>query len=405
MSASPALGDARPLEAHYQRTLGAALAALGFFLLFSTAGVYWSMAVLLVLAVLAPGRLFRTRPLREPLVVTSLLLFAYIALRTFLLDGWTGESVQAVNKYQELLLIPVLWAFIKVARRPQAFANGLIVGSLVFAALHWLAFVNAQVFDFVFHRRISAGYGLAVCSFLLFEHARLGKVPRVAGYAGAAFLAATLLFANSGRTGYVILFVLMLCAGFRAAPKRAKLPALVLAVLVGIGIGALSPGARYRIAETFRDAEGASAGNISVWSSTGTRIELLRTGADIARQHWAIGTGWVLYSSAFRQAAIVRDRLAQDHPIRTGGGQPHNEFLLQFGAGGLPALILYLAWLAAPLVGNRESDRSAAWRGAAACVALSFALNSMFNSVLLDFVEGHFYAALIAWLLVRRVEA
>jgi hypothetical protein len=39
-----------------------------------------------------------------------------------------------------------------------------------------------------------------------------------------------------------------------------------------------------------------------------------------------------------------------------------------------------------------------------ACVALAFAIAAAFNSLLFDFVEAHFYVALMSWLLVSRVE-
>jgi hypothetical protein len=51
---------------------------------------------------------------------------------------------------------------------------------------------------------------------------------------------------------------------------------------------------------------------------------------------------------------------------------------------------------------DRASNRP--WAGAVGCVSLAFAVSALFNSVLLDFMEAHFYVALMAWLLVRRVD-
>jgi O-antigen ligase len=90
------------------------------------------------------------------------------------------------------------------------------------------------------------------------------------------------------------------------------------------------------------------------------------------------------------------------HPAPgTYSDNPHNEYLLQSGAGGLPALALFLLWLALPL---RLALRPSAgpWAGTLGCVTVAFAVGCLFNSLLLDFVEGHLYGAVLAWLLAQR---
>lgn len=398
VAAQPLLGWS---ERAYQHVLTGALASLGFFVLFSTAGTSISLFVLALVCVASPGRLWATRPWRDPLLRLGLLLFAYILLRTVLVDGFTRTGLAAVNRYHELLMIPLLWALMRNARRPQAFANGLLLGALVFAALHWLAPLFPKIYHyFLFSRRVSGGFGLAVCAFLLFEHARLGRLPAAVGYAGAVFLAATVIFASEGRTGHVVLLALLVCAAFRAAPVRLRL-AVVLAILVtGVLVAGASDPIRMRVEETLRETQSTSAGSIGSGSSTGTRIELLRTGAEVAGQHWLAGTGWGDYASVFQQAAAENGM----KPEHARVSNPHNEYLLLLGAGGLPALLLYLLWVGWPMwVGLRDRGRHPRWTGPVGCVALAFALGSLFNSVLLDFTEGHFYGALMAWLMVRRV--
>lgn len=408
MSVPTPIGEvaAQPLpawsERAYQHVLTGALASLGFFVLFSTAGVSISLFVLALLCVASPGRLWATRPWRNPLLALGLLLFAYILLRTVLVDGgFTRPGLAAVNRYHELLMIPLLWALMRNARRPQAFANGLILGALVFATLHWLAPMFPKIHHFfLFSRRVSGGFGLAVCAFLLFEHARLGRLPAAAGYAGAIFLSATVVFASEGRTGYVVLLALLVCAAFRAAPARLRL-AVVLAILVtSVLVAGASDPIRMRLEQTLHEAQSTGTGAASPGNSTGTRIELLRTGAEIAGRHWLVGTGWGNYAAVFQEVAAENGMQVQNARV----SNPHNEYLLQLGSGGLPALLLYLLWVGWPMwVGLRDRDKPGAWTGPVGCVALAFALGSLFNSVLLDFIEGHFYGTLMAWLMVRRV--
>jgi hypothetical protein len=331
-------------EHAYQWALSGALFSLGFFVLFSSAGTSLSLGMLLLLCLVSVRRLWRMAAWREPVLGLGLILFAYIAVRTVIDEGLRLATLSAVNRYHELVMIPLLWTLMRAARRPQAFANGLMVGAVVFAFTHWLAPLVPQLAEFLFSRRVSAGFGLAICAFLFFEHARLGRLPPFLGYSAAVLLAAPVIFASDGRTGHVVLMALLICAAFRAAPRRVRL-SVVLAIAV--------------------------AGLLVASASNPLRLRAMVPG----------------------------------HPARQTVNNPHNEYLLQLGAGGLPALLLYILWLGAPIWNAmREHRVQRPWAGAVGCVALAFALASLFNSVLLDFVEGHFYGALLAWLLVRRVE-
>lgn len=389
-------------ERTFQRVLSAALASLGFFLLWSTAGISLSLAVLLGLCLAAPRRIWRLEPWREPVVAIGLVLWAYIALRN-LAGGIDKAAFGAINQYHELLMVPLLWALMRLARRPQAFVNGLMAGALLFAGLHWLAPFSSQLEWFLQTRRISGGLGLAVCAFLFLEHARLGRLPAWFGYGGAVLLAVTVLFASGGRTGHLVLLLLAGCAAFRAAPRRWRIPAVVAALVIGLLAAAASRPVQQRLTETWEEAQPLVQGLQDTGKPGGPRVELLRSGLGVAQRHWLVGTGWVHYPEEFGRVSAERLR-SVDGVVGAVSTNPHNEYLMQLGSGGAPALLLYLLWLGWPMWrALRENRPSHPWAGAVGCVALAFAASSMFNSVLLDFVEGHFYGALLAWLLVRRV--
>ncbi|MBA2676011.1 hypothetical protein, partial [Ramlibacter sp.] len=217
--AAPLPPQAHPAtERALQGALTFALALLGFFLPCSTAGTSIALGLLLLLAIPFAPRIARQPWSAEPVLGLGLLLLAYIALRT-LAEGWPAARLTEVNRYHELLMIPLVWALLRIARAPRALLLGLMAGALWFAALHWLAPLSPRLGAFVASRRISAGFGLSVCAFLLFEHARLGALPRAAAYAGAGFLVVTVLFATEGRTGHLVLVLLLACAAWRAAPR------------------------------------------------------------------------------------------------------------------------------------------------------------------------------------------
>ena len=276
------------------------------------------------------------------------------------------------------------------------FVVALFAGAIALATLHWFAPLDERLDWFLHTRRISAGFGLAVCAFLLFEHARLGLVRPLVGYGLAAYLAITLLFANDGRTGQVLLLLLLVCAAFRAAPRRWRLPTVAGVAVAAVLLAASSNAVRVRMAETaaeLRTAESSAPGE--PWS----RVELLRTGWTVVERHWPLGTGWASYPHAFNGVALERNRKALEASGEVSVN-PHDEFVLQLGAGGLPALVLFAAWLLVPIVtGTRRG--AGPWGGAMACIAFAFAVDAALNSVLLDFTEAHLYAALLAWLLAQ----
>jgi O-antigen ligase len=386
-------------ERIFQPTLSAALAALGFFLPWSTAGTSLSLIVLLVLGIGAAGRLVRLRPWQQPVLVVGIVLMAWIVLRT-LVEGPGPRTLVAINRYHELMMIPLLWVLMRSARAPQSFFHGLMAGALAFALVHWMAPLVPALNPWLTHRRISAGFGLAVCAFLLYEHARLGLVPRWPGIAGAVFLAFTVVFATDGRTGVLVLLLMLACAAWRTAPRRWRWAAACVLVIAGVGLTALSEPMRERISETIAAAHSPSTRSDGELTSTDIRVQLVRTGATVARENFLLGTGWAGYPNAFARASA---ELGAPAGPWSSADNPHDEYLLQLGAGGLPALALFLAWLAAPLV--RVRGRSGPWASALACVTVAFAFGCLFNSLLLDFVEGHLYGAILAWLLARRETA
>jgi O-antigen ligase len=387
----------------YQRLLSAGLGALGFFLLFSTAGTAVTLVFLLLLALAAPVRFWRAVSWNEPVIVASLLLIAYIALRTFLGEGFTRASLKSVNHYHELLLLPFLYGMMRMSRRPQWFVNGLLLAVVTLALLSWLRPVFTDAAEFMDRRRISAGFGIAICSYLVFEHTRLGRLPRKLGYGLTAFLVTSLIFTNFGRTAQLVLLFLLACAVWRAGRGRMRVPLTAGALLLALAVAGLSHQVRERFVETRSALQAAEHGQVER-NSTGARIEMLHNSLTVAREHWLLGTGWQHYPAELSKVSMRRHA----EPNKIAGAlseNPHDEYLLQLGAGGVPALLLFLLWLACPAwTGWRQSGERRPWGIMLACIAIGFALAALFNSLLLDWVEAHFYVALLAWLLVRRVQ-
>lgn len=380
--------------------IAAGTAVLGFGLPFSTAAVSIGMGLLLVALLLRPRVLWETKPWREPVMGIGLALLAFIAVRTIWADAGAAAWGR-INQYHELLLAPLLlalWSAAPLARR--ILFRAFIAGCFVVALGFWLTPAGPVRLELMAHR-ISAGFALAIAAYLLTVRAPPGQ-RKWPWLAGAAFFALTDLFAMDGRTGQLVLLVLAACAAWMRAPHRWRVAAGLGAPALLAVIALLSPAVQGRIAEMEQALHGHEVPRLD--NSSGIRIQLMRVTAEAVREHWLEGVGFANYAQAHEAAARVvyanepeRDRFMQGPWAHIGN--PHDEYALQLVGGGIVALLLFVAWIAAALW---QASRAPPPLGASlAGIAIAFALGCVFNSLLLDFVEGHLYATLMAMLLAE----
>lgn len=383
-------------------SLAAASALLGFFVPFSTAGTALSTVLVVVLLLARPRQLVRSAPWREPAMAAGLLLLAFIALHTVWTTGWTREGGATINRYHELIAGPLLLAAWSDARARRAFFASLVCGLVALGTAYWLTRLAPgtwpRLAEGLHTRRISAGFALALGTFLLVAAAHRFRRPSLARL-GAAYLGATVMFAMDGRTGQVVLLVLAAFAAWLAAPRRWRWVAAVACPLLLAAVASLSPGVQARIKETVQGQAPLAGGDLS---STGIRMEFARLSLDLASKHWLAGAGYGNYGALHEQAA--RERYGSD-PARAGylrqewvrTPNPHNEYAMQLVGGGIVGLGLYLAWLGLAL--RRGLRLPPPMRALVAGTVVAFAAGSLFNSLLMDFVEGHLYTSVLAGLL------
>lgn len=390
--------DGRPQRwTAWDRLVAAALASLGFFLPFSSAGIAASLLAVLLLALARPRRLWTDRPWKEPVMAAGLLLLAYIGLHTLATSGWTEASLQAVNRYHELLFAPLLLFLLRQPRHRAVFLHALLAGAALVALACWLAFFTGP-YEVVSSRRISAGFVLAVCAFLALLHARDAS-QRWLWRGFAAFLAATVLFAIEGRTGHVLVLVLAVAAAWLQSPRRWRLAAVCAMPLVVVVLAAGSPAVKSRLHETLN---GSNLNGAAEPTSTSIRIAMVHLAWDLSREHGLAGVGFANYGKVQEAAALKRfgnDPAMAVH-LRTGwhrGSNPHNEYAMQLVGGGVLALGLFLAWLG--LAFWRAITTRLPLGGMLGGAVLAFAVGALFNSLLMDFLEGHVYMGLLALLL------
>ena len=396
---------ADPLDAAprwWRLTLSAALAAYAFLSSFSPAGVYIALAVLVMLALARPRVLWSGRPWREPVMAVGLVLLAWIALHTGVASGAVGAWRGTVNRYHELLFAPLLLVLLRQATQRQLFMRALLAGTVLVAIAYWVFGPMPAFQQHFLDHRISAGFALATGAFIALTLSRTAAAPW--GYRVlAAFLAATVVLAINGRTGHLVILVLAAYAAWLQAPRRWRWAALVAAPVLVAAVALLSSGFKERAAETFQGQAVVAPGANP--TSTQVRRELNLLNFDLAREYWRNGAGFARFPQVQVQAIEARYRHDPqrahyaDWPwLRVAN--PHSEFAMQVVGGGIVSLALFLAWL---LIALRAgfADRGPAGPMLVAATA-AFGIGCAFNSMLMDFMEGHFYIGLLACLLAER---
>ncbi|MHB1124573.1 MAG: glycosyltransferase family 9 protein [Ramlibacter sp.] len=395
------LAVARGRPAVWEWCLTATLALLGFFLPFSSAGVAIAEFLLLLLILARPGALVRREVWRDPVMVTGLALLAWIAVHTLVASGIGRESVGAINQYQELLLAPVLAALLLRARDRQVFLRAFVAGCVFLALLYWSIRVEPEMRHVVGERRISAGFALAVCAFLLVLRARgHSRAWWLRGL--AAFLTLTVLFALDSRTGYVLVLVLAASAAWLQAPRGWRWVAVLAGPAIVLALAFGSDSIEERVSETLAGWQPAAA--TGGFTSTTIRIELIRISSDLVRRHWLAGVGYAEYGPAHEQAARQRypgltPQETEQRALWMRSSNPHNEYVMQLAGGGIVALALFVGWLGAIL--RRAATARRPVGAVLAGLTAAFAIGSLFNSLLLDFIEGHLFVALLALLVAE----
>jgi ADP-heptose:LPS heptosyltransferase/O-antigen ligase len=395
---SPAAGRRSVAVSVWDLLLALALALLGFFLPFSTAGVAIAEVMLLLLILVRPRSLAEPAPWQEPVMACGLLLLAYIAIHTLVVSGAGRHSIQTINGYQELLVAPLLLALLQRARDRAILFWSIVAGSMLLASLYWASLVAPWIrVEIVGERRISAGFTMALCAYLLVlraeDHVHPWRLRLL-----AAFFVASVLFAINSRTGHLLVLLLAGCVAWLHTPRRWRIAAAIAVPAALLLVALSSPAVRDRVQETLAGSQPIRPNG--EFTSTTTRLGLMHITAELSRRYALTGAGFANYAAVHEQAgrALYPELAASPlgaEALWLRSSNPHDEYVMQLVGGGIVALLLFVAWLGLTL--RRALQAPPPTRGMLAGMALAFAVGCAFNSLLLDFTEGHVYVALLAW--------
>lgn len=377
----------------------------GFLIPVTTAGV--SIASGLVLLCWLLGDQYREKwetITHNPVALLCLALYGLLGLGILYSPAPEGAALAMWIKYRKLLLVPVMVTLLDdpVWRRRALYALlGGILLTLILSyaqALGWWPWGKAFQVDgsgrllrdqfgyIVFNGHITQSFFMAFLAFCCVVTARQTKRPCLRLLLGvlAALAVGNILFLLQGRTGYLILAVLTSLLVWRLMGRRRRVWSLAaLAILAGITFLASEP-LRQRIDRTWDEVRLYRFEDIP--TSAGFRLEWYANSVRLLQENPLFGTGTGSVPEAMRRVSPGREAYVTNNP--------HNEYFnlgIQLGllGMGLFSYILYRQWRLATALPALEQTLAQGF-------VLAFAAGCLFNSLLMDFAEGHFYAYLSA---------
>ncbi len=330
----------------------------------------------------------------NPVVWLAIGLFSFYLLGSTYSIGSHEDVLDGLGKAAKLMFIPLLiTVFQDAGTRRHAWRGfmGAMLLTLALSYLLWLGLlpklemIRGEVANpTIFKLHITHNLFMAFTAFVCAVQARYAGTPRQRGiWAVLALLAAAnVLFLVQGRTGHLVLLVLLVYMGFTWLRWRGFAIALAtIAVLAALAYTLPSTSLHQRAALAYHEFS-ASQSNVAATTSVGQRIEFYRNTLEVVRQRPFLGAGTGGFKQAYADQVRGTDQVATHNP--------HNEYLMvttQLGLVGFTLLLGLFAvqWrTAVQLPSVREQILA---RG----MLLSIMTASAVSSTLIDHAEGWFY--------------
>ncbi len=347
----------------------------------------------------------------NPVARGAILLFSALLVAIFYGTTPLQEGFAILGKYIDLMFVPIfILLFLNRTVRSRArlaflaamaitLVLSYLLGLGILPVMSWMNTAAGQTNPVIFHSHITQNNMMAFAVFLSMLEARdaATNTKQLAWGTFAALGMANVFFMVQGRTGYMIMLVLVgwfvwasLARHMRQRGRNWgwRQGGLVLAAL------AVATFIAYHTSSRLHDRVAMVVSEYQSWSpdhgkltSTGQRLDFYSNTLHIVQDNALIGVGTGGFPAAFAQQTQGKDVLKTQNP--------HNEYLMitvQTGLIGL-GLLLYLFYTqwrcAASLPTTFDQD-------AARGLVLAYLVNCMFNSALLDHGDGLFFAFMTA---------
>ena len=399
------MSPSHPLQRRGMPALRAGTALIGLAVPISTALDNFLLAVVLLGLFFNASAVWQNI-LRNPAARAAWLLFGMLTLAVFYGATPIGEALGVLGKYIDLAFVPLfmlMFAEAKIrnwAERAYIGAMGLtlflsyLLGLHVIGVQSWMSNMATTDNPVIFHSHITQNNMMAYAAFLALLKCRDALTMRLVWLAFAALAIINVLFMVQGRTGYIILLVLLCWFAWTTLQRyflqRGKswgwkqgVMVLLASVFLVSSAYFVSPRLHERVSLVAAEMQAWQPNHENQGSSTGTRLNFYYNAIQIVAKHPLLGVGTGGFEAAFT------DQIKGTNLSTTPN--PHNEFLLisaQTGLIGL-ALMVYLfatLWRTAPRLDTAYGQDAA--RG----LVLAYVVNCALNSALHDHADGLFFA-------------
>lgn len=331
----------------------------------------------------------RLRQIRSNAVALwALALLALLVVGVLYSSATTAAALEGLKKYSKLLWIPL---FITVLHEPPWQRRGyytflgamlLVLGTSYGQFLDLLPLGPVDQEYTFFKGRIAHGIFMAYTLYLLLHHLWREPERRVLWLSLIALAGYNLFFMVQGRSGYLVFFALIMLYMYQRWRSRGLTVSVLIVIGVITSVLLASPAFKARIDETISDIRHYQQHDS--YTPTGLRLEFYVNTLTLITNHPILGGGTGSFQSEYAAHA------AEHHLYETGN--PHNEYLLiatQLGLLGLGVLCMlgYRQWQ----LSHRLTPH---FQAAAQGLLVTIAVGCLFNSLLMDFAEGHFYTCL-----------
>lgn len=300
-----------------------------------------------------------------------------------------GEILEAVVDYRKLLFLPIYYTIFLKHAEHRKYAVGVIhicmVLSLVASYLvywGWLPQYKPQSPNTYFKIHMAHAFMMACWVAILSILPVKSRILNGARWAALALVVLNTYWIGESRTGHILVLTAILCwLACRFTWKQTIFiggPVLLAFLAVAYGV---SGTCRERTQKTATDIRNAFQG----LRRDTKRTNLYANAFQIIVRSPVIGHGTGSIPSEFAKQP--------SKSIGRGVSDPHNEYLAIGIQLGLIGVVAYLAWMAAVW---RRGYRMASPEGRVLLtLAVLFAVNSLFNSAMLNTTESQFYVFLV----------
>lgn len=377
--------------AQYSNLLSGAFAVASFGVLpISTTLTDVFLALALLLLIIGGDIKSKTRMItNNPIALLFLVFFGLFLLgATYSSAPWHDIQKSLLKNAKLLygaLLIPI---FIHDRWRRHAINTMIIVATSIMLLSYLKVFGIYSITDryqdaAVFKSHIQTNFLMAFYCYLLSMKCCNDPTRKVLwGMLLIAAICKTLLF-SQGRSGYIIFALLMVLFGWQRFSWRGVLASFIAVAMLCGGALLVSKDFQQRFDKIMTDTHQYQQGNAQ--TSVGLRISFYKNAVKLAAVHPIIGSG--TGSLISRYASIEHDQSLRTHNV-------HNEYLnitIQLGLVGLGFLLIFFSTI---YVKSVTLPRE--YRDLAQAVLLAIAAGCLINSWLMDTMQGHFFAMMMA---------